>query len=139
MPDVDITIGGRVFQVACQSGEEQFVKDAALMLDAEAAPLAQQMGRMPEARMLLMAGLMLADRTASLQTALQEAQAKIEALAARPDPEPERIEVPVEVRIEVPVMPVGLGARLGQLAQEAEAIADAAEERAAALADMAED
>ena len=63
MPDVDIVIGGRTFQVACQPGEEQFLRAAAKMLDAEAQPLVAQMGRRPESRMLLMASLMLADRT----------------------------------------------------------------------------
>ena len=36
MPDVDITIGGRTFQVSCQEGEEHFLRGAAQMLDAEA-------------------------------------------------------------------------------------------------------
>mgnify|MGYP001764922852 CR=1 FL=1 len=55
-------IGGRGFQVSCQPGEEHFLRTAAQMLDAEAAPIVTQMGRLPEARLLLMAGLMLADR-----------------------------------------------------------------------------
>ena len=57
MPEVEITIGGRSFEVACQEGEEQYLYSAAKMLDNEAQVLAQQVGRMPEARMLLMAAL----------------------------------------------------------------------------------
>ncbi|MFN5828755.1 MAG: cell division protein ZapA, partial [Rhodobacterales bacterium] len=67
MPDVDIMIGGRTFQVACQPGEEQLLRAAAELLDAEARPLVTQMGRLPESRMLLMAALMLADRMAALE------------------------------------------------------------------------
>ena len=63
MPELDIRIGGRTFTVACQAGEEPFLQAAAALLDAEAAPLAAQVGRLPEARLLLMAGLMLADRS----------------------------------------------------------------------------
>ncbi len=56
MPQVEIMIGGRSFEVACQDGEEPFLTSAAAMLDAEAQALSSQIGRMPEGRMLLMAG-----------------------------------------------------------------------------------
>ena len=61
MPEVTIRIGGRAFDVSCQEGEESYLHAAARMLDDEAQVLSDQIGRMPEARMLLMAGLMLAD------------------------------------------------------------------------------
>jgi cell division protein ZapA len=67
MPEVVITIGGRQFEVACQVGEEQYLHSAAKMLDTEAQTLASQIGRIPEPRMLLMAGLMLADKTAAME------------------------------------------------------------------------
>lgn len=129
MPEVAITVGGRQFTVACQDGEEEFLRAAARLLDAEATALLGQIGRMPEARMLLMAGLMLADRFAALEDQLREAQAALAAreaelreLAARPAPPPERVEVPV-------VPPAHLE-RLAELAARAEALAAAAEERA---------
>ena len=65
MPELTITIGGRAFPVACQEGEEHFLRAAAALLDAEAQPLVAQMGRLPESRLLLMAGLMLADNVAA--------------------------------------------------------------------------
>ena len=64
MPELEIIIGGRSFFVSCRTGEEHFLNAAAKMLDTEAQPILTQLGRLPEARMLLMAGLMLADRTA---------------------------------------------------------------------------
>ena len=70
MPEV----GGRKFEVACQDGEEEYLFAAAKMLDEEARVLAAQIGRLPEARMLLMAGLMLADKTAGLQDELRAAR-----------------------------------------------------------------
>ena len=66
MADVRISIGGRDFDVSCQPGEEHFLRAAAKLLDNEASTLIGQMGRLPESRMLLMAALMLADRTAGL-------------------------------------------------------------------------
>ena len=82
MPELDITIGGRTFLVACQPGEEHFLRSAAAMLDSEAQVLVGQMGRMTDARLLLMAGLMLADKTAALEDDLREQKAKVAAAAS---------------------------------------------------------
>lgn len=137
MPELDIQIGGRAFQVACQPGEEAFLRAAAALLDAEAQPLIAQAGRMPDSRLLLMAGLMLADRMAGLEDQLRGAEARLREIEGRPAPAPERIEVRVEVPVEVPVdrvvevpveiavLPPGLADRLARLAAEAEAMADA--------------
>ncbi|AHM04809.1 hypothetical protein roselon_02488 [Roseibacterium elongatum DSM 19469] len=79
MPEVEIEIGGRSFSVACQEGEEPYLRAAANLLDTEAAVILGQIGRMPSDRMLLMAGLMLADKTAALEDELKETQAKVAA------------------------------------------------------------
>ncbi len=128
MPEVQITIGGRQFDVACQAGEDQFLKSAAKMLDDEAQVLASQIGRIPEPRMLLMAGLMLADKTAGLEDKLREAEAKLAAQAAelemmrnQPKPEPEKVEVPV--------VPAGVSEALAELAARAESLAADVEEK----------
>lgn len=67
MPEITVTVGGRPFQIVCNEGEEPHLKAAAKMLDVEAATLQSAIGRVPESRMLLMAGLMLADRTKELE------------------------------------------------------------------------
>ena len=124
MPEIEITIGGKAFQVACQTGEEHFLRSAAQLLDNEAQPLLAQMGRLPEARMLLMAGLMLADKTAALEDELRGLRARVAELEARPTPEAQRVEVPV--------IPVAVNDSLAEIAARAEALADAIEERAPA-------
>ena len=63
MPEVTIEIGGRQFEVACQDGEENDLRAAEKLLNAEASVLQDQIGRMPESRMLLISALMLADKT----------------------------------------------------------------------------
>lgn len=124
MPEVAILIGGREFAVVCQDGEQNFLRQAAQLLDAEAALLGEQLGRMPETRMLLMAGLMLADKAAGLEEqmrALEEKslsqQAMIEELSARPGPGQQGV-------------PQALKDSMAELAARAEAIADAMEEPA---------
>ncbi len=123
MPQVEISIGGRTFEIACQDGEEPFLTSAAAMLDIEAAHLAEQVGRMPEARMLLMAGLMLADKTAGLEDKVSETegrmaqlQARIDTLESQPAPQPERVEVPV--------VPATVTDALAEIAARAEALAE---------------
>lgn len=123
MAELKITIGGREFEVACQDGEEHFLRTAAGMLDAEASVLIGQIGRMPEARMLLMAGLMLADKTAGMEDQLREAEARVAAAEAalaeaRANP----------IRAEVPVIPTEVTESLAEIAARAEALADRVEE-----------
>ncbi|WP_146589238.1 cell division protein ZapA [Puniceibacterium confluentis] len=128
MPEVPINIGGRTFEVACQPGEEQYLQSAARMLDTEASVLVEQIGRVPESRMLLMAGLMLADKTAGLEDRLRESedraaglQDELRALRESPAPAPERIEVPV--------VPAKVTESMAEIAARAEALADEIEEK----------
>ncbi|MFN3211217.1 MAG: cell division protein ZapA [Roseovarius sp.] len=123
MPEVEIEIGGRTFEVACQEGEEHYLHAAARMLDEEASVLSAQIGRIPEPRMLLMAGLMLADKTAGVQDKLREAEdkmaekeAELDQLRNAPLPEPERVEVAV--------IPDQVTESLAEIAARAEALAD---------------
>ncbi|MCE6952893.1 cell division protein ZapA [Cereibacter sphaeroides] len=124
MPELAITIGGKTFEVACQPGEEDFLRAAAATLDAEAAPVVEQMGRMTDSRMLLMAGLMLADRMVGVDEEIRRLREQVAELEARPAPEPERVEVPV--------IPAGVKEALAELAARAESVADRVEERARA-------
>lgn len=128
MPQVEIKIGGRNFEVACQEGEEQFLMTAAAMLDVEASSLSTQIGRMPESRMLLMAGLLLADRTAGLEDKVREAERKLAQVQAQLDSNTAG-SGSVE-RIEVPVMPVEVIDSMAQIAARVEALADEVETRA---------
>ena len=123
MPDLEVTIGGRNFQVSCQPGEEHFLRAAAKLLDTEAQPLVAQLGRLPEARMLLMAGLMLADKTAAVEDEVRQLTAKLAEIEARPES--------VRERVEVPVVPAEVTDTLAEIAARAEALAAAVEDRLA--------
>ena len=130
MAEQSITVGGKTFEVVCQDGEEHLLQAAAAMLDAEAQTVLNHGGRVPDARMLLMAGLLLADRTAAADDGLAEAQARIAALEVElaalksaPPPDPQRVEVPV--------IPDDVTDTLAELAARAEAVAAKLEEAAA--------
>lgn len=126
MPEVNIDIGGRTFQVACQTGEEHFLQSAAQLLDSEASVLAEQIGRMPETRMLLMAGLMLADKTAGIEEELRSAEARIEAMTR----ELTALKASPPEQVEVAVIPPQVTDSMAELAARAEAIADSLEAKA---------
>lgn len=121
MPDLEITVGGRPFLVSCQPGEEHFLRAAAAMLDNEAQPLIASMGRLPEAKMLLMAGLMLADRTAASEDEIRQLKARLAEMEARP--------TPAAQKVEVPVIPPQLVETMAEIAARAEALATRAEEK----------
>lgn len=79
MPEVEIEVGGRRFEVACQPGEEDYLISAATALDKEASSIGDQLGRLSESRMLLMAGLMLADQAGNLKEKLAKSDVDLTA------------------------------------------------------------
>lgn len=116
MPTVDFTIGHKQYTLSCQEGEERLLRRAAAMLDAEARAILDQVGRVPEPRLLLLAGLMLADRTSSLEDRAGAAERELARLKSNPQ------------RVEVPVIPSGVAEALAELAARAESLAEKAEE-----------
>lgn len=137
MPELEILIGGRAFEVACQEGEEHYLQSAAEMLNVEAQTLISQTGRIPEARMLLMSGLMLADRTAGVEDRLKVVEDEAEALRAEID----RLNAALkrsEARSQElqkaagNQMPDGLVDALASMASRAEALADEVEAKSKA-------
>ena len=76
MPELVLEIGGRVYEVACEPGQETTLERAGRLLDAEAARLGDA-GRATEKRMLLLAGLMLGDTMTALQEQLRATEERL--------------------------------------------------------------
>ncbi len=83
MPEVEVKIGDRMFNVACEPGEERHLHNAAELLDQEASALRETVGRVPESRMLLMAGLMLSDKTIGMGWQIEELKDRVKSLEQR--------------------------------------------------------
>lgn len=128
MPQIELLIGGRSFHLACEEGQEASLQQAAALLDGEAQELIKSTGRLDESRLLLMSGVMLADKTIELGQLLAAKEAELTALRTQiatlqsaPGPEPERIEVPV--------IPQAVSEALAEIAARAEALANQVEGR----------
>ena len=79
MGKVSVDIGGRSYPLSCRDGDEPHLRELAAGIADKAARLTSQIGQMSEARLLLMAALMIADE-------LHEAR-KGDFSVAGPDPQ----------------------------------------------------
>ncbi|WP_310467079.1 cell division protein ZapA [Sphingomonas sp.] len=108
MAEVELSIAGRSYRVACRDGEEDTLRAAGALVDAKSREALAGLGTLSEARQLLFASLLLADQLVE--------QGKGGASKAAPAPaaassEPDPI----------------VAARAGRLAAHLEALADALE------------
>jgi cell division protein ZapA len=73
MANVVVTVADRPYTMQCPDGEEDHLRELAKLLDTEVSRIKQSVGSIGDIRLLVMSGLMVADR-------LSEAIHKIEAL-----------------------------------------------------------
>ena len=78
MAHVIVQVNGRPYTMQCPEGEEDHLNELAELLDSEVQRVKQSVGNVGDIRMLVMAGLMVADR-------LSEAIRRIEALEEQVD------------------------------------------------------
>ena len=81
MTELEISIGGRIFSVACDNEEQEKVREAAALINEEADSIQSQLGRLPESKMLLLSALMIADRLVDVETELKVFKEKSEDLS----------------------------------------------------------
>ncbi len=62
MAEVEITIAGRPYRVACRAGEEANLLAAGALVDAKSREAIAGLGTLSESRQLLFAALLLADQ-----------------------------------------------------------------------------
>ncbi len=80
MAQVNIRINGRTYEVNCENGQEQHVQRLANSLANAVGELVKQVGQVGDARLLVMAGLVMADEMAEQKAELAAARTRIEAL-----------------------------------------------------------
>jgi cell division protein ZapA len=80
MPLVNVLINGRAYTMACDEGEENHVRELGEYLDKRVRELSGSVGQVGDARLLLMAGLVIADELSEALSKLQERDNELHAL-----------------------------------------------------------
>ena len=63
MAEVDITINDRSYRISCKDGEEERIKSLAKLINNQVQKLSEKIGQLGEARMILLASLVLLDKS----------------------------------------------------------------------------
>jgi len=80
MPLVNVLVNGRAYTVACDEGEEDHVRDLGQFLDQRVRELSGSVGQVGDARLLLMAGLVISDELSEALAKLQERDNELQSL-----------------------------------------------------------
>ena len=86
MAEVSVNVGGRTYRLACRDGEEEDLRAAASLLDSRVSNLNENLGSVGEARLLLMAALLVSGEL--LERKLGSASSGAKSGAPQPTPQP---------------------------------------------------
>ena len=67
MADVEISINNRSYRISCKDGEEDRIKGLATLLNKQIIQLSEKIGQLGEARMILLASLILLDKSDEIE------------------------------------------------------------------------
>jgi len=83
MPLVEVVVNGRDYQVACDIGQEDRLRELAQLFDKRVQVLASSVGQVGDARLLLMAGLVLTDELSGAAAKSVEREKEIASLKSK--------------------------------------------------------
>ena len=67
MAQVDVSVNGQSYRIACEDGQEDRLVDLAAMVDEKVLALVDQIGQVGSNRLLVMAALIIADELVDLK------------------------------------------------------------------------
>ncbi len=83
MGQVKVSINDRSYTVACGDGEEAHVRELASYINKHVTGLAQEVGQVGDARLLLMAGLLVADELSEALQKVKLLEQELESLSSQ--------------------------------------------------------
>ena len=87
MAEVDITINERSYRISCKDGEEERIKSLSTLINNQVQKLSEKIGQLGEARMILLASLVLLDKSDEVEKEAEKiisiTSEKIEKLAKK--------------------------------------------------------
>ncbi len=92
MAQVSVTISGRVYRMACDDGQEDYLARLARDVDARIGQLRSAFGEIGDTRLAVMAAIMVADELTELRKRLRTVENEIEGLRDARMSEVSRIE-----------------------------------------------
>ncbi len=113
MAHVIVHVNGRPYTMQCPEGEEAHLKDLAELLDSEVQRVKTSVGNVGDIRMLVMAGLMVADRLSEAIQKIQSLEEQVNGLR----------EAKNAAQIQTLEMQASFGERLMVASQRLEALA----------------
>ena len=96
MPHLSVTINGRNYSVACEEGQQEHLGRLAENLKSRVEELIDSLGQIGDARLLLMASLLISDELSDANADLAVARGAVAEVAARSDEEKRRLKILVE-------------------------------------------
>jgi len=80
MPTVIVRVNERPYNMVCDEGEEEHLSELAGLLDAEVTKLKKSFGQVGDSRLLLMAGLVVADKLDEALRRIEDMEGEFEGL-----------------------------------------------------------
>lgn len=80
MAQVNITVNGRVYRMACEDGEEDHVTELGQRFDEAINELRAVLGEIGDQRLMVMAGILMTDRLGDAEKRLKRAEQDIQSL-----------------------------------------------------------
>lgn len=83
MAQVNLTVNGRIYRMACEDGEEEHVEKLGARFDAAIDELRGALGEIGDQRLMVMAGILMTDRLDDTERRLKRAEQDVSALKDR--------------------------------------------------------
>ena len=84
MAQITVSINNRVYEIACDDGQEEHLARLGTYIDSKVTELAASIGQVGDARLLVMASLLIADELADVYGELAEARDALDGAPAAP-------------------------------------------------------
>ena len=82
MAQITVSINNRVYEIACDDGQEDHLARLGTYIDSKVTELSASIGQVGDARLLVMASLLIADELADVYGELAEAREALEGTPA---------------------------------------------------------
>jgi len=82
MPQVNVSINGRTYLLACDEGEEAHLHELSAVLDGRVQQIGTSVGQVGDPRLLVMAGLIMCDEVSAAHAKIAERDTEIARLKA---------------------------------------------------------